>query len=209
LDAHTYYDKNYISKCVETLNQVDAHNVGGPIETLPGDDTLKAKAIALATSHPFGVGNSKFRTSCEAQYVDTVPFGAFRREVFEKIGLFNEHLPRNQDIELNNRISKFGWKIYLNPDIKSYYYNRGTLKGLWKQNFINGQWNIFTHALTNNPLSIRHYIPFIFVASITVGIFLALLELTAPAIPGVTSPIMAWGIIMARGPTMISACGPE
>lgn len=173
MDAHSYYDKNYIFKCVETLKNVDAYNVGGPITTLPGENTLKAKAIALATSHPFGVGNSKFRTSNKAQYVDTVTFGAFRREIFDKVGLFNENLPRNQDIEFNSRIRKFGGRIFLNPEIRSYYYNQSTLKGLWKQNFKNGMWNIFTHAISRNPLSVRHYIPFIFVASLIVSIILA------------------------------------
>ena len=176
LDAHAYYERDYIEKCVETLEKVDAVNVGGPIITLPGDRTMTATAIALATSHFFGVGNSKFRTSVEAQYVDTVPFGAFRREVFEKIGYFNENLPRNQDIELNSRIINNGMKIYLNPEIKSYYYNRSTMKGLWKQNFINGLWNIFTHALTGNPLSLRHYIPFFFVFSLTISFFIYLLH---------------------------------
>ncbi|MEW6041502.1 MAG: glycosyltransferase family 2 protein, partial [Elusimicrobiota bacterium] len=173
---HTYYEKNYISKCVETLKRVDAVNVGGPIVTLPGDKTLLAKAIALATSHPFGVGNSKFRTSNKAEYVDTVPFGAFRREIFDKIGLFNEKLPRNQDIEFNSRIRKAGFKIFLNPDIKSFYYNRSTLRGLWRQNFINGMWNIFTHVLSKNPLSTRHYVPLIFVTSLIVSIILALMH---------------------------------
>jgi len=176
MDAHTYYDKNYISKCIETLKNIDAYNVGGPIVTLPGDSTLKAKAIALATSHPFGVGNSKFRTSQKAQYVDTVAFGAFKREIFDKIGLFNENLPRNQDIEFNSRIRKFGGKIFLNPEIKSYYHNQSTLKGLWKQNFKNGMWNIFTHVISGNPLSIRHYIPFVFVISLIMSIFLALIH---------------------------------
>jgi GT2 family glycosyltransferase len=155
------------------LEKVDAVNVGGPIVTLPGDNTIKAKAIALATSHPFGVGNSKFRTSNnKAQYVDTVPFGAFKRVIFDKVGLFNERLPRNQDIEFNLRIKKGGGKIFLNPEIKSFYYNRSSLKKLWRQNFINGMWNIFTHALSKNPLSLRHYIPFIFVLSLIVSFLL-------------------------------------
>lgn len=169
LDAHTYYDRDYIYKCVETLEKVDAVNVGGPIVTLPGDKTTKAKAIALATSHPFGVGNSKFRTSNKPQYVDTLAFGAFRKEVFDRVGLFNEKLIRNQDIEFNSRIRKWGGKIFLSPEIKSYYYNQSTLKGLWRQNFKNGMWNIFTQALSKNPLSLRHYIPFAFVLSLMVG----------------------------------------
>jgi glycosyltransferase involved in cell wall biosynthesis len=173
MDAHTVYAEDYIEKCVETLKEVDADNVGGPIVTLPGDDTIIAKAIALATSHPFGVGNSKFRTSRKAEYVDTVTFGAFRRDVFQRVGFFDERLVRNQDIEFNYRIRRSGGKIFLNPAIKSFYYNQATLRGLWKQNFRNGMWNIFTTALTNSPLSLRHYIPFAFVSSLLVSLFLS------------------------------------
>ena len=174
MDAHTVYAEDYIEKCVETLKKVDADNVGGPIVTLPGNDTTTAKAIALATSHPFGVGNSKFRTSHKAEYVDTVTFGAFRRDVFQRVGFFDERLVRNQDIEFNYRIRRSGGKIFLNPEIKSFYYNQATLKGLWKQNFRNGMWNIFTTALTNSPLSARHYIPFAFVSSLLLSLFLSL-----------------------------------
>lgn len=166
MDAHAYYDAHYIARCVETLKKVDASNVGGPIVTLPGGETAKAKAIALATAHPFGVGNSKFRTSVKAQYVDTVPFGAFRREVFERVGLFNEKLARNQDIEFNSRMRKAGERIFLDPDIRSYYYNRAALGELWRQNFANGMWNVFTEGVSRGTLSARHYVPFIFVMSL-------------------------------------------
>jgi len=176
MDAHAKYDEQYIARCVDALNTVNADNVGGPIVTLPGANTMMAKAIALATSHPFGVGNSKFRTSHEAQYVDTVPFGAYRKKIFDKIGLFNEKLIRNQDIELNARLIKAGGKIFLDPKIKSYYYNRATLMGLLNQNFRNGMWNIFTHAASENPLSLRHYVPLMFVLSFLVGAILVLVN---------------------------------
>jgi len=176
MDAHTYYDKNYISKCLETLEKIDADNVGGPIFTLPGDNTLIAEAIALATSHPFGVGNSKFRTSNKAQYVDTVTFGAFKREIFEKVGLFNEKLIRNQDIELNSRIKKIGGRIFLNPEIKSYYYNQSNLRGLWRQGFKTGMWNIFTKGVNKSSLSIRHFVPLFFILSLISSITLCLIH---------------------------------
>lgn len=169
LDAHTYYDPSYVEKCVETLEKVDAANVGGPITTLPGADTAGARAIAAATSHPFGVGNSKFRTSQEPQYVDTVPFGAFRREIFDKVGLFDERLIRNQDIELNIRIRRGGGTIYLNPEIRSFYYNKATLEGLWRQNFRNGEWNVYAHVLCGTRMSLRHYVPLFFVTALAVG----------------------------------------
>lgn len=173
MDAHTYYDRNYVKACVETLSKVNADNVGGPIVTLPGDNTSMAKAISLATSHPFGVGNSKFRTANKEQYVDTVAFGAFRKEIFAKVGLFDERLIRNQDIEMNSRIIRSGGKIYLNPEIKSYYYNKSTLKGLWGQNFGNGMWNVFTLSINRQALSLRHFVPMIFVLSVVIALLLS------------------------------------
>lgn len=166
MDAHTHYHKDYVLKCVEALKKTGAANVGGPIVTLPGSDTLVAKAISLATSNSFGVGNSKFRTADKAQYVDTLAFGAFRRQIFEKVGLFNEKLGRNQDIEFNSRIVRGGGKIYLSPEIKSYYYNQSTLKGLWRQNSRNGMWNIFTLSVNKHALSLRHLIPLFFTLSL-------------------------------------------
>ena len=130
LDAHSEYAKDYISKCVYYLENTDADNVGGVVET-KGKGYM-GKAIALMLSSKFGVGNSQFRTNGKGGYVDTVPFGAFRREVFEKYGLYNEKLTRNQDNELNYRIRKNGGKIYMAKDIKVTYYCRDTIKGIAK-----------------------------------------------------------------------------
>jgi len=172
MDSHVQYEKSYISKCVEYLIKTNAENVGGPIITLPSNGTRVAEAISIATSHTFGVGNSKFRTSKKEGYVDTVTFGAWPKEIFKEIGLFDEKLIRNQDIELNSRIRKKGGKIYLNPEIKSYYYSKDTLKALWKQNFENGKWNIYTSKIAPATLSWRHFVPLIFVFGIISSIFL-------------------------------------
>ena len=144
MGAHAIYAKDYVSKCVKYLNQYNADAVGGLMQTLSGSKTLKAKAIALALSSSFGVGNSYFRTGVkEPKLVDTVPFGCYRKEVFDKIGNFNKNLTRNHDIEFNLRLKKAGGKILLVPDIKSYYYARATFRELFRNNFQNGFWVIF------------------------------------------------------------------
>ncbi|MGR3303153.1 MAG: glycosyltransferase family 2 protein [Candidatus Scalindua sp.] len=169
MDAHTEYAFNYISKCIEWLENTGVENVGGPIESMSGENTLIAKTIALVSSNIFGVGNSKFRTSQKAGYVDTVTFGSWPRRVFEEVGLFDERLVRNQDIEFNARIRKAGGKIYLTPEIKSFYHCRSTLKGLWKQNFENGKWGVYTKKIAPYCLSWRHFIPLLFVVSLIVS----------------------------------------
>lgn len=173
MDAHNTYEKDYISKCVQNLKDFNADNVGGIWVTIPGDNTIVAKSVALALSHSFGVGNAYFRIgSKEPKYVDTVPFGCYKRNVFDKIGLFNENLVRNQDIEFNLRLKKAGGKILLVPDIVSYYHARPTLKALARNNFWNGFWVIYSTKFAKMPFSMRHLIPFYFVSSLTASLIL-------------------------------------
>jgi len=163
IDCHATFASNYISKCVEVSQRTGAENVGGYWTTLPGADTPVAKAIAAATSCSFGVGNAMFRLSGPEQEVDTVPFGTFRKELFEKIGLYEERLVRNQDIELNSRIRKAGGRVVISPEIQLSYYNRATFRGLWQQAFNNGLWNPYTIWLVGSGLSLRHFVPMVFV----------------------------------------------
>lgn len=164
LDAHADYAKDYISKCVYYLDNTDAENVGGVAETKATG--FMGNAIAKMLSSKFGVGNSQFRTNGESGYVDTVPFGAFRRKVFSEYGGYDERLVRNQDNEMNFRIRKNGGKIYLANDIKLSYYCRDTVKGITDMARKNGMWNIITMKLCPGSMGIRHFIPFAFVVSV-------------------------------------------
>ncbi len=178
MDAHNIYQNDYIGKCVRYLREFNVDNVGGTWVTLSGNDTIFAKSIAFALAHSFGVGNSYFRTGLkEPRYVDTVPFGCYKREVFNKLGLFNTNLVRNQDIEFNLRLKQAGGKILLVPDIVSYYHARHTLKDLFKQNFWNGFWVIYSLKFAKLPFSLRHLIPFAFVTSFLSSLILSLFHL--------------------------------
>lgn len=166
LDAHADYNKDYISKCVYYLDTTDADNVGGVAETK--SKGFVGNAIAKMLSSRFGVGNSEFRTNGESGYVDTVPFGAFRREVFEKWGGYDERLTRNQDNEMNYRIRKNGGKIYLSSDIKLSYYCRDSIKGISDMAVKNGMWNVITMKLCPGSMGVRHFIPLAFLLSLIV-----------------------------------------
>lgn len=127
MDAHVVYPPDYLPRLVAALEESGADNVGGCIVTLPADRTPAAQAIALALGHRFGVGNSYFRIGTDTpRWVDTVPFGCFRRDVFERVGLFDEDLVRNQDDEFNHRLIRHGGRIRLLPDVLSFYYARGS-----------------------------------------------------------------------------------
>lgn len=166
IDCHSQFPPDYITKCIEVSCRTGADNVGGYWTTLPGADTPVAKAIASATSSVFGVGNAMFRLVGPERQVDTVPFGTYKKELLEKIGLYDERLVRNQDIELNSRIIKSGGRIVISPEIKLNYYNRSTYTGIWQQSFNNGLWNPYTIWLAGGGLSVRHFIPMVFVFSL-------------------------------------------
>ncbi len=167
LDAHAEYSEGYIKNSIIALESSDDEvvNVGGPIETAPISPGLFPKAISLCLSSIFGVGNSKFRTETPKipEFVETVPFGCFRKDVFDELGMFNEDEPRNEDLEFNKRIINAGKKILLDPKIKSTYFSRSTIKDLLFQQFDNGR--IVTNKFRGKTSfhNFRHFIPLFFV----------------------------------------------
>lgn len=165
-DAHAVFPPDYIEKCVDCLDKTGADNVGGWVETK--SEGYVGKAIAKILSSKFGVGGSSFRTEKRSGYVDTVPFGAFKRSVFDKLGLFNEELLRSEDNDINARIIENGGKVYLSEDIHSVYYCRDSVSGLLKQAVLNGNALFRTMRINPKAMSIRHFIPFFFFLSLII-----------------------------------------
>ncbi|MFH1894770.1 MAG: glycosyltransferase family 2 protein [Patescibacteria group bacterium] len=178
MDAHAEYENEYISKCVKYLNDYDVDNVGGQMVTLSRKDTAFGRAIVAALSHRFGVGSAIFRIGAkEPILVDTVFGGCYKREVFEKIGYFNENLPRGQDMDLNLRLRKFGGKILLVPEIKSFYYARSDILSFFDHSFTDGTELISPLKFGVKIFSWRHLAPLAFVLALGVLAFLAILSL--------------------------------
>jgi len=175
LDAHSSYPKDYFSKLIYWHKKLNADNVGAIWITDVLNKTKTSIAIKNVLSDKLGVGGAKFRIGIkDIEEVDTVPFGCYKREIFNKIGLYDGRLVRNQDIELNKRLKRHGGKIYLIPEIKCTYFARETYKELAKNNFSNGLWNILTTYYTGtlNSLSFRHFVPLIFILSLIFSFFL-------------------------------------
>jgi len=176
LDARTRIEPDYINKCVQTLMQSGADNVGG--RQVPLWMTLKQRAIGLALSHPFGVGNARFRLGGKSGTVDTVYLGCFWRRVFEKIGLFDETASViSEDSDLNQRILNAGGKVYYNHKISAYYYPRNTFRDQWRVYFRYGgarAGNLLKHKRLT---SWRQLVPPIFCCA---NLFSALLVLVHP-----------------------------
>lgn len=169
MDAHVRYPQNYVEKCVEYLNSYHVDNVGGVCLTLPGSETMIAKAVALTLASSFGVGNALFRIGTKTpSLVDTVPFGSYKKEVFDKIGLFDEDLVRNQDDEFNARLIKSGGKILLAPDITSCYYSRETYGKLWRMYYQYGYFKPLVVKKIKGIFTVRQLVPGIFLGSLAI-----------------------------------------
>ena len=157
LDAHTGYDASYFTEIRETFERTGASIVGGPMRAIGVSPTQKA--IAYATSTPFGVGDSSFHYDDVEGEVDSVYLGAWKKSIFDKTGLFDEKFVRNQDDEFHYRAKSFGFKIWLNPKIKSHYYPRNNLTNLWRQYYQYGLYKPLVLSKIKNSIRLRHLIP--------------------------------------------------
>lgn len=164
VDGHAVVAKDYLAQCSRYLKTTRADCVGGRIVSI--NETKLGRAIALAMSCVFGVGDAKFRVFGGEGWVDTLAFGAYRREVFDKVGTFDEELVRNQDDEFNYRLRKFGGRIFMTPDIKSYYYPRMDIRKLWRQYFLYGFWKVRVMQKHLKMMQIRQFIPGLFLVSL-------------------------------------------
>lgn len=181
LGSHSYVEPDFIARNVEVLAATGADCVGGRIETI--SDSRVGRVVSLAMSSSFGVGNARFRTSNRPGFVDTVAFGAYRREVFERIGLFDEELVRNQDDEFNFRLTRSGGRIYLDPSIRSYYVSRPTLRSLWRQYYQYGRWKTRILRKHGRLPSARHLAPALALTIFSVSVIVGLIYPRTALVP--------------------------
>lgn len=162
VDGHAQIPNDFLLKNYElTLKYPDAQCVGGVLKT-------KGRGFwgtinAYVYSHPFGVGNSLFRITKKEWEgkTDTVPYGAYKSEVFSKIGLFDEQLKRNEDLEMHARYRRAGYYFVMSSTIQTIYYARNSLSGLIKKSFGDGKWSMIASGRTKSVLRVRQLIPLI------------------------------------------------
>jgi succinoglycan biosynthesis protein ExoA len=173
LDAHSMPYPDYVERSVADLEAGLGANVGGIWEIQPGAETWVARSIAAAASHPLGVGDALYRHTDKAAQVDTVPFGAFKRELLALIGFFDESLLSNEDYEFNARIRRSGGRIWLDPSIRSVYFARPTLAKLARQYTRYGFWKWRMLRRYPETLRWRQGLPPLFVLSLIVSAAMA------------------------------------
>ena len=163
MDAHAIYLPDYIARSVEDLEHYGCDNVGGVWEIHPGDQTVMARAIAVAQGHPFAVGNAYYRIGVkEPRWVDTVPFGCFRKDVFDRVGLFDMDLIRNQDDEFNARLIRHGGRILLDPAIRCRYFARSTLVQVVQMFYQYGYYKPLAAMKVGRVMTVRQLVPGLF-----------------------------------------------
>ena len=160
IDAHCKYDQNYFTKILETFTEIKADIVGGPTRTAYNGPIQESVAFAICTR--FAIGDSKVHDVSYRGYTDSVTFGAWRKSIFERTGLFDIDLIRNQDDEFHYRAKSLGLRIYQNPDIKLFYYPRDSLIGLFKQYYEYGLYKPLVLKKIRSGARPRHFIPSFF-----------------------------------------------
>lgn len=174
IDAHTMIPSNFVSKSVACLERGE-NITGGPRPNIAEEDTPWKHTLMLAEDSLFGSSIAPYRKGHHRTYVKSVFHGAYRREVFEKAGLFNEALGRTEDNEMHYRIRQAGYKICYDPQIISYQHTRNTWKKMIKQKYGNGYWIGLTLGICPRCFSLYHFIPFCFVLALLAGIILLIL----------------------------------
>ena len=184
LDAHTQYAPDYVRQCLVVLHETGADNVGGP-GVAQGTGYI-GRAVAAAFQSPFAVGGARWHNPHYTGPVDTVHLGCWRREIFDRIGFFDEELVRNEDDEFNLRLIRAGGRIWQSPRIKSWYHPRASLRALWRQYAQYGYWKVRVIQKHRLPASVRHLVPAAFVLTMLT------LPLIALVWPGAWWP---WGAL--------------
>ncbi len=169
LGAHAHCHPDFLRRNLDALRaHPESACVGGIVEQQHGSVTSRRIGAALST--PFGVGDARFRTGGSAGHVDTVAFGAYRKEALFEIGLFDERLVRNQDDELNFRLHEAGWRIWFDPRIRSSYHVRSTYKNLFRQYKQYGYWKVFVNRKHRTVTTWRQVVPALFLLSLLAGL---------------------------------------
>jgi glycosyltransferase involved in cell wall biosynthesis len=167
MDAHSTFRREHISLCVAYQEKYAAENVGGVCKMTPGADTATARAIVLGLGSRFGSGNANVKVGVEKPtWSDSTAFGCFKKDLFERIGMYDEHLLSSSDLDLNQRIQAAGGRILVVPDVIINYLADANLRALRRHVFADGVWVSYVMKFGKKAWSWRHWVPAAFVLSL-------------------------------------------
>lgn len=197
MDVHAEYALDYVRRSVEVLERTGADNVGGAARTR--STAPFQRAVCAALDSPLGVGGSRYRNPENEGWVESVFNGAFRRSVFEQVGLYDPRAVTNEDAELNQRIHDAGGRVYLSREVVVHYLPRDRMGALARQYFKYGQGRARTTLKHGRLPSIRPVVPFLMVVGGVVLVATAPLHgLTAWALGAYAALALAEAIRVGR-----------
>lgn len=198
IDAHARLPKDFVEQNIRCLNTGE-YVCGGPRENIIDEDTAWKRMLLDAEQSVFGAGIASYRQDTEeTKSVKSVFHGAYRKSVFDNVGLFNENLVRTEDNEIHYRIRQAGYRICYDPKIRSYYQTRNSLKGMIRQKYQNGLWIGKTFFICPGCISLFHLVPFAFVCAIIGSSVLAAFGIFWPC-------QLLWGAYLAATLVMTAA----
>lgn len=186
IDAHASIPVDFVRKNVE-LHKQGENITGGPRPNVIDQPTAWKETLLLAESSMFGSSIAPYRRQTGRRYVDSMFHAAYRREIFQQVGVFNESLGRTEDNELHYRMRKAGYQFCYDPDIVSYQHIRNSFGGMIKQKYGNGYWIGKTVKVCPGCLSLYHFVPFAFVLGIIITTVLCVVHVPWLA-------IVMWGL---------------
>ena len=175
LDAHARIPQDFVRANVEEMIAHGESIVGGCVSGLKPETDWQMVMTALDTSR-FGGGAAPFRNPGEARYVDTLAYAMYRREIFERVGEYDERLRRTEDNEMHYRMRRAGYRFYFSPRVHSMHMARPTLVGQLRQKWGNGLWVGRTMGISPHCFALRHFIPAVFVLALLCCILLAVMN---------------------------------
>lgn len=179
--AHARYSSDYLAACLAEAERTGAENVGGAM-FVEGRGPI-GKAIQLAHHSRFSVGGARWHDPTFEGYADTVFGGFYRRDVFERIGLFDETLVRTEDDEFNLRLQRTGGRIFISPRIRSWYQPRESLRRLLGQYTQYGYWKVPVIVKHRRVASLRHLAPGVCLAGWMAAVLVGLVRRRLLLIP--------------------------
>jgi succinoglycan biosynthesis protein ExoA len=132
VDGHCHVrNPDFLRHHVEAFEATGADTLGRPQPLRAERPTTFQRAVAAARTSWLGHNPGSAIYSDRAGFVlaDNVAV-AYRREVFDRVGLFDESFDACEDVEFNTRVRRAGLTCYFTPAIAVAYQPRGTLGGV-------------------------------------------------------------------------------
>jgi cellulose synthase/poly-beta-1,6-N-acetylglucosamine synthase-like glycosyltransferase len=172
VDGHSFVAPDYLSRIVAVMDETGESVVGGPVQMLA--DTPFRRALVEALYSRVAVGAVPYRTLRTRAYVESLQTGSFKKTVLDQVGPFDESLAVVEDLDMNTRIRKAGYKLLLDPSIRFWYLPRPSLPALWRQIYAVGL--VKARILRKHPdiFKLKYVLPTVFVAALATASGLAL-----------------------------------